>query len=186
MRQCYYRYRGEHCDELLLAPIISSPSSTFDLAEGESFSYQLEVSQGSAPIDWAIVSVPISGLTVDTSTGLLLWENPGASSSFIYVRVQATNKLTRLVTAQLAFHVLPSYRALISTDQVSYTRPSPAVYFDFLTVDAVGSPVGGKLAVLWVNEQDRSPGQRRKVTVKTDAFGCFPGLYQQYSHDAGE
>lgn len=80
---CYYRYRGENCDELLLAPIISSSSSTFDLAEGDSFSHQLEVSQGSTPIDWAIVSVPVPGLTIDTSTGLLSFENPPDRKSVV-------------------------------------------------------------------------------------------------------
>ena len=186
MLQCYYGYRGESCDEQLIAPIISNPLATFELVEGESFSYQLEATQGSTPIEWAIVSVPISGMTLAASSGLLSWENPPARSTFFYIRVQATNELTRSAAVHLAFHVSPSYEVVVFTDPASYVRPSQVVYFDFLTRDTTThEPVGKKLAVLWVNEEGEAPGRRRKITVKTNSFGMFRRFYQPYSTDAG-
>lgn len=129
--------------------------------------------------------MPITGMTLDASSGLLSWEDPPASSTFVYVSVQATNELTRS-TVQLAFHVTPSYEVVVFTPPASYVRPSQAIYFDFFTRDITTNlPVGDKLAVLWVNQENSSPGRRRKVTVKTNAFGTFSRFYLPYSTDAG-
>ena len=184
--QCYYGHHGESSNETIIAPIIFNPSVTFELVEGESFSYQLKLEQGSTPVEWSLVGVPIPGMTINLSTGMLSWELPPAKSTFYYMKVQATNELTQSATIQLAFHVSPSYYVAVSTDLASFIHPSPAVYFDFMTRDlSTLDPVGEKLAVLWVYKNGTPSGQHHKTTVKMDAFGRFRDLYQPYSTDAG-
>lgn len=183
--QCYYGYRGNDCSEKLIAPIITSPHSALELIEGRSFSYQLNVDQGSLPIEWTILGVR-NGINLDAKSGFLNWENPAATSGLVQIQVQATNELSRSDPIVLSFHVSPSYYVQVSTSNVSYTRPSPAMYFDFVTIDLLTKrPTGGVPAVLWVQEQGAALGHRRKVSVKTNSFGTFRCLYQPYSTDAG-
>lgn len=136
-------------------------------------------------MEWSLVGVPIEGMTINTFTGLLSWMLPVAKSSFYQIGVQATNALTRHSVA-LQINVLPSYYVDVSTEQVSYVRPSPSLFIDFVTRDSTSLlPVGGKLAVAWVYEQGLSPVQRRKITVKTNLLGRFRSSYTPYSTDAG-
>ncbi len=183
--QCYYGYRGNDCSEKLIAPMITSPHSTLELIEGKSFSYQLNVDRGSSPIEWTILGVR-NGIDLDAKSGILTWKNPSAATGLVQIQVQATNELSRSDPVVLSFHVSPSYYVRVSTSNVSYTRPSPAIYFDFVTIDVLtNSPTGGVPAVLWVQEQGTAIGQRRKATVKTNSLGTFRWLYQPYSTDAG-
>lgn len=127
-----------------------------------------------------------NGIDLDATSGLLTWRNPTASAGLVQIQVQATNELSRSDPAIMTFHISPSYYVQVSTSNVSYTRPSPALYFDFATVDVLTKgPAGGVVAVLWVQEQGMATGHRRKINVKTNAFGTFRCLYQPYSTDAG-
>ena len=183
--QCNYGYRGVECSDELIAPIITSPHTVLELLEGKPFSYQLQINQGSVPIDWAIIGMPINGIVLDANSGVLSWMNPTASSGLFHIKVQATNELSRSDAIDFALHVSPSYYVEVSTAPVSYTRPCPVVYFDVLTVDmSTNGPIGGVPAVFWVQEQG-TLGHRRKVTVKTNSFGAQRGSYQPYSTDAG-
>ncbi len=165
--------------------MITSLHSTLELIEGTAFSYQLKVDQGSSPIEWTILGVR-NGIDLDAKSGVLTWMNPAATSGLHQIQVQATNELSRSDPVVLSFHVSPSYYVRVSTSNVSYTRPSPAMYFDFVTIDMLTkSPTGGMPAVLWVQEQGTALGHRRKVTVKTNSLGTFRRLYQPYSTDAG-
>ena len=170
----------------MILPVIASPSAAFDLIEGRSFSYQLKIDQGSLPIEWTIIGIPIGGIVLDSKSGRLTWENPVASSALLHIQIQATNELTRSYPSDLTFHVSPSYYVQVSSATVLYKRPSQVVYFDCFAVDMLtGSPVGGVLAVVWVQEQGMAPVHRRKVTIKTNSFGTFRASYQPYSTDAG-
>jgi hypothetical protein len=185
MLQCYYGYRGDNCNEMLVAPMIIEPVAVFELMEYESFSYQFKLLQGSMPVEWSLVGLPIQGMAIDALTGVLSWSSPVAKSTFYNIGVQATNELTTtFVVMQL--NVLPSYFVDVSMETLSYVRPSPSLFIDFVTRDATSlDPIGGKLAVAWVYEVGSSPSQRRKIMVKTNLLGRFRALYQPYSTDAG-
>ena len=185
--QCYYGYRGDTCNETLVPPIIADPAIVFELTELETFTYQLELEQGSQPVEWSLLGLPVEGMSVNASTGLLLWSSPEARSSIYQIQVQATNEMTRNAV-MLELHVSPSYFVETSTTkELSYIRPAPPLEFYFVTRDmATKQPVGNKVAVLWVHEKGSSPNQRRKIIVKTNALGFFTALYQPYSTDFGE
>ena len=118
------------------------------------------------------MGMPVRGMDLDLNSGIFSWENPIASSTLVRIQVQATNELSRSDPVELTLRISPSYFVRVSTATVSYTRPSPAVYFDCFTVDMSSKgPVGGKPAVLWILEQGISEVHRRKVTVKTNSFG---------------
>jgi hypothetical protein len=158
----------------------------FDIVEGNSFSYPLELYQGSTPVEWSLVGLPISGMSIDLSSGMLSWEYPVAKSELFSVKVQATNDLGRSALIQLVFRVTPSYYVTLFPDISSYTRPAPPVSFYIVTRDLItGKLVGDKLAVLWLYEHGKPPSLRRKITVKTNALGKAQLLYQPYSTDAG-
>ena len=170
----------------MIAPSITSPRTALELVEGQFFSYQLRIDQGSLPIEWTIVGMPMKGMDLDLKSGIFSWENPIASSTLVHIQVQATNELSRSDPVELTLHISPSYFVRVSTATVSYSRPSPAVYFDCFTVDMSSKgPIGGMPAVLWILEQGISEVHRRKVTVKTNSFGFFRCTYQPYSTDAG-
>ncbi|KAL3790397.1 hypothetical protein ACHAW5_008354 [Stephanodiscus triporus] len=182
---CHHGYRGDDCSDELIAPIITSPPTVIELLEGKPFSYQLQINQGSKPIQWALIGKPINGIVLDAESGVISWTSPTASSGLFYIKVQATNELSRSDAIEFVFHVSPSYYVVVSTAPVSYIRPSPIVYFDVLTLDmSTNGPIGDVPAVFWVQEQG-SLGHRRKVTVKTNPFGAQRGSYQPYSTDAG-
>lgn len=169
----------------MLPPIIQDPSVAFELMESEQFSHQSQLQQGSLPVEWSLLGAPIEGMTVNTTTGLLSWLSPVAKASLYAIRVQATNEMTRDI-ATIELHVSPSYYVEVSTDAASYIRPSPSLSFNFFTRDMITKePVGNKLAVLWVYENGRSFGQRRKITVKSNLLGSFNALYSPYSTDFG-
>ena len=85
--QCNYGYRGVECSDELIAPIITSPHTVLELLEGKPFSYQLQINQGSVPIDWAIIGMPINGIVLDANSGVLSWRNPTASSGLLHIQV---------------------------------------------------------------------------------------------------
>ncbi len=128
----------------------------------------------------------ISGINLDCSSGVVTWEYPVASLAPLRICVQATNELSCLDPFDMTLHISPSYYVRVSTAAVSYTRPCPVVYFVCFMVDMLTKgPVGGMLAVLWVQEQGMAPVHRRKITFKTNSFGTFRCSYQPYSTDAG-
>ncbi len=170
----------------MIAPSITSPHTALELIEGQFFSYQLKIDQGSLPIEWTVVGRPMKGMNLDSKSGIISWEDPIASSALVRIQVQATNELSRSDPFELNLHISPSYFVQVSTATVAYTRPSPAVYFDCFTVDMSSKgPVGGMPAILWILEQGISEVHRRKVTFKTNSLGIFRCTYQPYSTDAG-
>lgn len=183
---CYYGYRGEKCNETLVPPVIADPSVTFELVESQRFSYQLHLGQGSFPIEWSLLGLPLEGMAVNATTGLLVWTSPVAVGSIYKVNVQATNEMTRdIVTLEL--NVSPSYYVEVSTDALLLIRPAPALTFHFVTRHTVTKePVGNKIAVMWVYGNEESSSRIRKITVKTNSRGLFSASsFQPYSTDAG-
>lgn len=137
-------------------------------------------------MEWSLVGLPIPGMNVNRSTGLLSWAYPMPKSDFYLIEVQATNDLSRSSPVLLLLHVSPSYYVTVSTNNASNTRPSSAFYFDLVTRDLnTMETVGNKFAVFWIYEKGTTSSQRREMTVKTDAFGRFQHVYQPYSTDAG-
>lgn len=182
---CYYGYRGESCDESLEPPIFVEPSAVFELTESQPFAYQVELQQGSEPVEYSMLGLPIEGMTVNASSGMLTWSDPVAKTSIYQVRVQATNEMTHdIIIVEL--HVSPSYYVEVSIETNESIRPAPAISFNFVTKDAISNEaVGNKLAVLWVYEEGRSSNQRRKITVRSNILGIFSTSYQPYSSDFG-
>ena len=188
--QCYPNFRGDHCDEEVIAPVISS-LATVDVMENSFFQYQLTLEQGSQPVQWSIISTHSDNIQIGASTGLLTWDHPSVESSataLVTIVVLAINEGGQ-TTFELQMKIKPSYmvQVAMSSDLQDLFRPSPPIYFDFQTID-MGSfePVGGKLADLWVYNIDTgSYGERRKISVKTDNQGFFRRSFQPYVFDAG-
>lgn len=183
--QCSYGYRGDSCEEELIAPQIASPPEIITLMEGTAFTYQLEVNEGSFPIDWNILGGFPQGISIDVETGTLEWLNPIATDVQT-IRVQATNDL-KSSSIQIKIHVLPAYYVTVTTTlPATLIRPAPQILFNVETIDSMThQPVGDKLAVLWVNVHDHSPNLRRKITLKTNQNGTMSNEFQPYFKDAG-
>ncbi len=182
---CYYGYRGESCDEIMEPPILVEPSAVFELTELQPFTYQVELQQGSEPVKYSLLGLPIEGMAVNTSSGMLTWSAPVAKTSDYQVRVQATNEMTRDIIS-LQLHVSPSYYVQVTTLTTESICPAPAITFDLVTRDTFSNEaVGNKLAVLWVYEEGQSSSLRRKITVKSNLLGFFRTSYQPYTRDFG-
>ena len=180
--RCLYGYRGDACDEALVAPVIN-PTPLFEILESVSFEHQLALKEGSEPVSWALIGLPPRGTSIDIDTGRFHWDDPQADSSEQKVTVQVQNQLTssRII---LRFHVRASYYVKVSTDAVGLQRPSPQMTFSFQTVDALTHQLLPlRLAQLWIRPQGSL--QSRSTLVRTNQFGVLEGTYQPYSNDAG-
>ena len=180
---CYFGWGGNSCDNRIEPPtIVSPPPEPFQLVEGKPFGYSFSLLSGSEPVEFAIAGQPPTGMSI-TKDGVLTWPQPIADGQIWSVRVQATNELSTAF-ATLSLDVKPSYFVRVSTAVTDIARPSPSLPFSFETIDAETlTPVGDKLAVLWV--QKSGSGSRRKVLVRTNVFGTFIRTFQPYSSDAG-
>ena len=184
---CYYGYRGEFCNESMALPILVDPGTVFELAESQPFTYQLEVEQGTIPLEYSLLGLPIDGMVINGSSGVLTWASPVAQNSEYRVKLQATNEMGRDIII-LALKVSPSYYVEVSTLGANeLIRPAPSIFFNFVTRDVITNEVvGNKLAVLWVHEEGQSPSRRRKITVRSNALGLFQTSYQPYSRSFGK
>lgn len=182
---CYYGYRGESCDESMMLPILVDPANAFELTESQSFSYQLELKQGTSPLEYSLLGLPIDGIAINASSGILTWASPVVKNSQYQVKLQVTNEMGRDAIT-LALKVSPSYYVEISAETNEFIRPAPSILFNFVTRDVTtNQAVGNKLAVLWVYEDGKSSGQRRKISVKSNALGLISKYYQPYSKSFG-
>ena len=183
--RCFFGFGGDACDVALVAPQISPSGGSFETKEGEKFTYQPILSEGSLPIQWSIISTSTrpEGMTIDADTGLVVWQDPYpvATNEEISIRIQAQNSISRSeVTVRIL--VLPTYYVRVESPVISRQRSTDRIPFTIKTVDLESLlPAPQKLAVFWVRPQEDSISLRRRVTVKTDNDGLFLSMYQPYS-----
>ena len=179
---CLHGFRGETCDEAIVAPLIDDPQITLKPIENKRFEYQMSLVEGTSPIEWSILGGrPIEGLSIDRTSGLLIWENPLANSESTYIHIQARNAISSY-TMELSFIVLPSYTVKVSTPISDLVRPLPTITFRVETSDInTLQPVGGKQAQVWIRSgQFDHP---RKIDVITGSDGIASVRYQPYEGD---
>eukprot|EP00977_Amphora_coffeiformis_P006317 scaffold1352_cov180-Amphora_coffeaeformis.AAC.7 len=181
---CLNGFRGEKCEEALVAPLIVDPEVILRPTENKRFRYQMRLQEGSFPIEWSIVgSRPPEGLSITENSGLLTWENPTANSMPTDIRIQARNGFSSH-TVELSFIVLPSYIVKVSTETSAIARPEPTISFRVETrgVDSL-QLVGGKLAQVWVRSGQFDHPRKIDVTTGSDGIAFVP--YQPYEGDRG-
>lgn len=182
--QCFFGWRGDSCEEELEPPIISEVIEVLDGLEGQPLSFQLELAQGSLPVEWSIIS-PLEGMKIDSSAGLFEWSSPFPSSELQSARIQVQNEIASATTV-LNISISPAYYVVVSTTTETELEPSPKIFFEDRTLSlATDSPVGALLANLWVLEEAKAFDQRQKLLVKTDSTGRFGRLYQPRQNDRG-
>jgi len=69
--QCNRPWYGENCDELIYKPV-AKVVKDFLLQENEQYFVHLNISQGTPPLFWTLVSGP-SNLFVDQYSGQVIW-----------------------------------------------------------------------------------------------------------------
>ena len=181
---CLNGFRGEKCDEVLVAPLIDDPQMTFRPTENDYFEYQLKLHEGSLPVEWSIVaSRPPEGISIDRNSGLLVWKNPSANSMPTDVRIQARNGFASH-TLGFSFIVLPSYFVKVLTETSTVVDPLTAISFRVETRSVKTLQLmGEKPAQVWVrSEQSNQP---RKIDVTTGPDGVASVQYQPYGDDRG-
>jgi len=152
--------------------------------EGERFEYQAILEQGTAPVEFVFAggSRP-EGLTLAADTGQLVWPTPVASNDVYSISIQAQNVLDQQVFT-IRIRVTALYTVRVRTTTVEEDRPAPRIPFEIETLDIVTlNPVGGKPAVLWVQEDGASG--RRTISTTTDSSGRAYREFQPYRSDDG-
>lgn len=61
----------ESCDESIVPPVLIAPFAVFELTESQPFTYQMELQQGTAPVEYSLLGLPIDGMVVNASSGEL-------------------------------------------------------------------------------------------------------------------
>ncbi len=109
-RQTYFKAQRADSNVAQLPPVITSGTPLMTVTEGIAYSYQASTS-GSA-VTWALSNAP-SGMTINSVTGLLQWDNPVVGSyNSIRIDVSNTNGTSNLLF-NLEVEQLP-----ISTDDL--------------------------------------------------------------------
>ena len=108
--QCVRPWFGENCSNLIYDPVIE-PVNDLILQEAQQYYVTLNVSQGTPPLSWSLMSGP-SQLRVDQLTGQVIWNRVQVGNHSITVQVE--NQVGRsYITWTL--QVQPGYTAILYT-----------------------------------------------------------------------
>ena len=104
--QCNRPWFGEDCDILIHEPVIV-PMDNAILDEAQQYSIVLNVSQGSTPLSWILLSGPLQ-LSVNQFSGQVSWARAQAGNHTVVVQVEH-----QVGQAEVAWNltVIPGYKA---------------------------------------------------------------------------
>ncbi|KAL5014473.1 hypothetical protein ScPMuIL_008743 [Solemya velum] len=126
---CNLPWAGNDCSLELFAPVIDGIQNDQQVAEGLTYRYKLNLTQGDDPVQWTILQGP-NGLTVDQRNGEAVWEGTIAASDAYVIKVRASNLIGQdSVTWSLSVPL--SYNATITQIQPSgvLKLPQPVKIF---------------------------------------------------------
>ena len=89
------------------------------------------LTQGTTPVTWSLTSGP-SGMTINSSTGVVSWSNPGTTGSPFTVKIRATNSAgygekSWTLTVNTVAPVIASIANGSATAGAGYTGPTPTL-----------------------------------------------------------
>ncbi|KAL3847724.1 hypothetical protein ACJMK2_018620 [Sinanodonta woodiana] len=120
---CNLPWTGDGCTVELLSPIIQAPPSHATVSESSYYSYQLNLTQGSAPITWTLTTYPGS-MTINERNGLVEWQRTLAGSSPYQITAKATN-IIGSHSIKWSIMVPRSYSAQATSTEPSGILPVP-------------------------------------------------------------
>jgi hypothetical protein len=185
---CYadvnYQWSGPDCS-------VPSPLPAFSLLYGEGILITIDegitftvaaptVSSG-APLNFSLVNGP-AGLTINATTGALVWSNPQASVNTYYITVRGSNT-AGTTTRSMQFYVNSAYTVTaqfsnkliaVQSQYFPYNGPSSATFVALgfvngTALSATGTPRPNAPVVVWFNCR----GYQRTVSTTTNANGVF-------------
>ena len=121
--KCNSPWTGSNCSVLMLAPMVE-PVSQVTLQEYQQYSVYLNLSQGTPPISWSLVSGPYE-LTIDQLTSEVIWNMTQAGNHT--VTVLAENQVGR-VTVTWSMQVEHGYNAILNAASPSVNSAGPEVH----------------------------------------------------------
>ena len=121
--QCNLPWYGENCSSLMNAPVVE-PVSNSILQEGQPYSVNMTLTQGTAPISWSMILGPTQ-FTIDQFTGEVIWNKALAGNHTIIVHVE--NQIGG-VNITWALQVYPGYSTLLNpVFPTMYSHSQPIV-----------------------------------------------------------
>ncbi|KAL5014467.1 hypothetical protein ScPMuIL_008737 [Solemya velum] len=126
---CNLPWVGNDCSQELFAPVIDGIQNDQQVAEGLTYRYKLNLTQGADPVQWTLLQGP-NRLTVDQRNGEAVWEGTIAASDPYVIKVRASNLIGQdSVTWSLSVPL--SYSATIIKIQPSgvLNLPQPVEIF---------------------------------------------------------
>ncbi|XP_048252814.1 uncharacterized protein LOC124134850 [Haliotis rufescens] len=181
---CLLPWSGRNCSVELKAPIISLSAQTPVVAEGDAFSLQPVLSQGSVPIDWYLSGAP-SEMTIDLSNGRILWERAVANVQPLNISVRASNYIGHS-EVQLSLTVKLSYNVTIDvlTPSGVLTVPKAIQIKGHVTFFSANR----QSSIVFVDVKIRNKDKTKSLLVLTSSTdqGHFETLYYPMAGDSGQ
>ena len=170
---CFKPWYEENCDELIYEPVIENIINII-VHEGESYMQAIDVTQGTPPLAWSLVSGP-SYFSVDVKTGEVNWLFPTAGNHSISVQVQNT---VGTAIVEWSIHVKRGYTVVL--DPVSpliYPKAVPIVltgHVEYADGNVVKDTLSG---IVSVHIDIFDDGVERTVKTFTENDGSFTAVF---------
>lgn len=184
--QCIRPWFGGNCSVLIHNPVIE-PVDNLTLQEAQQYSVTLNISQGTPPLSWSLVSGP-SRLRIDQLTGKVIWNRVQAGNHSITVKVE--NQVGRSeITWNL--NVKPGYSTALNTvSPTLYSQAQPIVLtgmVEYIPNSTVKEVLAGIVPVFI---DIINAGVTRTLRTLTDTDGSFsvtfyPTVTEYGSYQAG-
>jgi len=183
----------------LNAPYISSsPGTTPRASVGVAYSYTVTVNAAGCsgtctPVSYSLINSgatpPPSGMTVNTSTGLVGWTPSALQTGYIPVTVKATFGSSGTIATQAfsisvpAINSTPLLRAAVGSEYITYvtaTDPAGGSIIYSLTTAPAGMTVDAAGKISWTPAAGQG-GSTVPVTVRASVNGTAPAIYASQS-----
>ncbi|MCE5324772.1 right-handed parallel beta-helix repeat-containing protein [bacterium] len=164
---------------IMYIPVIAAIADE-SAVEGQAYTGPTPVlASGTLPVTWSLISGP-SGMTIDHSTGVVIWSDPKGLPSGYTVTIQATND-AGAGTQSWQLTVPISYTASVNADIDSAVAGTPVHLSGSATWTENGTPAAGVSVAVRVLVKNT----RRVYSVKTDTNGNFSYTFNPLANEAG-
>lgn len=171
---CFDPWYGENCDVLIYKPVIQGNLINVILQEGQTYEQIMNISQGTPPLVWSLVSGP-SYLSIDKKSGKISWLFAIAGNHSVSVQVQNT---IGTATVEWNVQVVQGYMAIL--DPVSpnvYPKAGPITFnghVEYIEGNVVKSTLASIVSVhinIWHNNV------KRTMKTFTEKDGTFIAIF---------
>ncbi len=183
---CYAGWMGENCSEVVYVPEIAIMP---DVTVWEEFPFIGSIPtiiKGTRPIEFSLSNPPSQSITINSTSGQVLWAMPTAAPSAYPIVIQAKNSAgIGAITFQLKVKGL--YNATLHTSGIpsAVPRGRPITFTGKALSRIDNSVVVNRPVIVWVRGSSQ-----RVFNVLTDSTGFFsftfyPNFYEGGTYDAG-